>query len=548
MEKNTLFKHKKESHSTALHRNHNPIDFLGDGYIGTYKKHPYFHFEVDDSSPECYLENLTNPLATISQTCIYTLVEETCSKLSLKKFYSLNRRMVGRPYFQKEKNCYYFTINLDSGDFYVGNILNYQKKRKFTKKINKNPIFTFSYLCNSLHDVVYNITNEKEIISELFEIVGNKLNSSIKIKNTIDMAKAIILFHFDKKGIKLPNNIDSFFNEANDFLPRMKDYKKHGKKFIDTFMELHKLKGNEIKKALHITKDVNVYALKSMIDVWGYDTLYRENLILPSLNASGEKTYYGPLLDGYSKKEKNIILQYFKWMMVDGSLNSSTISDHLKYYQKLKSLGEDIQLKSKNIDEFIREHADWATLVATYQDGYHVRKYPEKLINTIEETIVDDNGVEFSPVVLTSSDSYIDESTVQHNCVRTYIEKPQSLIVSLRESKESKQRATLEYLITYNEKNKKFFAERIQSTTKFNAKIPETLLTALEILDKRVALVINECEFDMSIKTTYKNGKNHTRRMKLVEIDNKNLRGSIVWDMEIHNEKNTQNNFDFLNF
>jgi hypothetical protein len=115
----------------------------------------------------------------------------------------------------------------------------------------------------------------------------------------------------------------------------MKEYKKHGKKFIDTFMDLHKLKGNEIKKALHKTKDVNVYALKSMIDVWGYDTLYRENLILPSLNATGERTYYGPLLTDYTKKEKNIILQYFKWMMIDGSLNSNTIADHLKYYLKV---------------------------------------------------------------------------------------------------------------------------------------------------------------------------------------------------------------------
>ncbi len=552
MEKNTLFKHFKEHHSTTLHRDHNPIDMLGGDKeaIRMCIQYPHFHCEQgSNNDPNIYLENLTNPLAAISQTRIYTLVEQTGSKIAMKKFFSLTKRLVNRPYFQKEKNCYYFTINLDSGDFYVGNILGYHKKRKFTKKINKNPIFAFSYLCNSIHDILYNISTEKDIMQEVFNIMSNKLNTNIKIESMGDLAKAIMLFHFDKKGIKIPNNIDSFFNEANDFLPRMKDYKKHGKKFIDTFMGLHKLKGNEIKKALHQTKDVNVYALKSMIDVWGYDTLYRENLILPSLNATGEKTYYGPLLTDYTKKEKNIILQYFKWMMIDGSLNSNTIADHLRYYVKLKSLGENVQLNSKSIDEFVREHADWATLIATYENGYHVRTYPEKLINTIEQTIIDDNGVEFSPVVLTNTDTYIDESSVQHNCVRTYIEKPYSLIVSLRETnKDSKQRATLEYHLGFDSKTKKLSVNRVQSTTKFNGPIPETLLVALEILDNRVKSIINDCKFDMSIKTTYKNGKSFVRKMKTVETENKHGWGTIIWDKEVHNEKNVQNNFDFLNF
>jgi hypothetical protein len=52
----------------------------------------------------------------------------------------------------------------------------------------------------------------------------------------------------------------------------------------------------------------------------------------------------------------------------------------------------------------------------------------------------------------------------------------------------------------------------------------------------------------MSIKTTYKNGKSFVRKMKTVEHENKNGWGTIIWDKEVHNEKNVQNNFDFMNF
>ncbi len=115
-------------------------------------------------------------------------------------------------------------------------------------------------------------------------------------------------------------------------------------------------------------------------------------------------------------------------------------------------------------------------------------------------------------------------------------------------NKESKQRATLEYSVSFNSKTKKFYVKRVQSTTKYNGPIPETLLVALEILDNRIASIINNCNFDMSIKTTYKNNKGFIRNMKTVESENEHGWGTIIWDKEVHNEKNVQNNFDFLNF
>ena len=61
MEKNTLFKHFKEHHSTTLHRDHNPIDMLGGDKeaIRMCIQYPHFHCEQgSNNDPNIYLENL----------------------------------------------------------------------------------------------------------------------------------------------------------------------------------------------------------------------------------------------------------------------------------------------------------------------------------------------------------------------------------------------------------------------------------------------------------------------------------------------------------
>ncbi len=88
-------------------------------------------------------------------------------------------RRVGIRFFGKIKNCYFLTVNRRTGDFYVGHILNYQNKRKFTKVIRKNPcnylgmiseqlsMITSPYK-NNLHDG----TIKRNLLSEFSYALG----------------------------------------------------------------------------------------------------------------------------------------------------------------------------------------------------------------------------------------------------------------------------------------------------------------------------------------------------------------------------------------
>jgi hypothetical protein len=90
-------------------------------------------------------------------------------------------------------------------------------------------------------------------------------------------------------------------------------------------------------------------------------------------------------------------------------------------------------------------------------------------------------NVDYYPVVLKTTMEFNEESTQQQNCVRTYSEKPNCIIISLRMgSPKSNERATIEYRFRRNE------MIRVQSLGKFNKVLDSSWDLPLEILDKRI--------------------------------------------------------------
>ena len=88
------------------------------------------------------------------------------------------------------------------------------------------------------------------------------------------------------------------------------------------------------------------------------------------------------------------------------------------------------------------------------------------------------------PIVLKESDDYNDESKTQQNCVKTYIGRPSSIIVSLRKNSiTSDERATVEYQIF--KKDEQLTFNRPQSLGRFNTRLDETWTPALHLLDER---------------------------------------------------------------
>ena len=175
--------------------------------------------------------------------------------------------------------------------------------------------------------------------------------------------------------------------------------------------------------------------------------------------------------------------------LLNNGLNPSILFDHLKMVNILNVKYTHLfKMKFNSRVEFDNEHYELSELLASYKKGKVTRFYGKNVTHIIEEIIPGIMGVDYYPKVLLTSKDYNDESQRQHNCVRSYIEKPTSLIISLRVGGEdSKERATLEYrFLESGDLN------RVQSLGNRNTNLSVTYDTSLEIIDNRISKLYRE--------------------------------------------------------
>jgi hypothetical protein len=554
MEKKEIFKQEFKSYETYLHQDH----LVFENYVGYDKsKIRKGIFELSGEShhdEESFLENYSNLMCAVIQRSKMIVLEESGDKLSFKLFTYFYQRRVGIRFFGKIKNCYFLTVNKRTGDFYVGHILNYQNKRKFTKVIRKNPTNYIGMISEQLSLITSPYKNnvhdgrlKRSLLSQFSYALEfhnfPEINYDMDIN---ELSKSLVRYSLLKKGVKLPNNFNAFIDSQYlEHIPRFNVLKKHNLKFIDAFMSHHGIKGNEIKKNLHLCNHTNVQSLNRAITYFGYDKVYQTKIILDLLNQPNNCIYNFP--DDFTKSEKEKIFTYFQWQL-KGDINQNTLNDHVIYYNQLKAYGERVSLNAKTIDDFITEHANWSVLISSYKQGYHVRNYNDGFVIYAQQSIYDFIGIEYHPVLLRSTNEYNEESAYQNNCVRTYVDKCSSVIVSLRNAN-GNERGTIEYYLTYDPSKKKLNLKRIQYLGKFNKSLPESWNHIMEILDEQVNKSLNFEKFEMSMKTQYVNNKTVTNKMILKEPNepqpSQQYIGLVQWDKTIGTTDNFNFNLDF---
>jgi hypothetical protein len=126
----------------------------------------------------------------------------------------------------------------------------------------------------------------------------------------------------------------------------------------------------------------------------------------------------------------------------------------------LLNLGEEVKFKFTNISSFNLEHEEFSRLLQSYRKGEVERFYGN--IDSLEKPI-EHEGETYYPVLLRKTSDYEEESQHQRNCVRTYAERPECLIFSIRkESTDGDERITVEYQYRHNE------ILNVQERAKFN--------------------------------------------------------------------------------
>jgi hypothetical protein len=207
------------------------------------------------------------------------------------------------------------------------------------------------------------------------------------------------------------------------------------------------------------------------------------------------------LLDDYNFEPPNV-----------NNVISDLVSDHLgRLKVRLIREGLDPKLKATNYDEFVEEHQEWTNLVDEINNTTIVTHiYGKDFLNHIQQPITIGNKT-MTPVVLRDTYEYRDESTVQSNCVKSYIEYKDTCVISLREGKN---RITTEF----NPRGKNKIMTNVQSRTRFNGVVPEDLQPFIDLLNLKMKesskegiyqkhQVIKECSLTGKLENVRQRGR-----------------------------------------
>jgi len=245
-------------------------------------------------------------------------------------------------------------------------------------------------------------------------------------------------------------------------------------------MKIFGFQGKTIRKALHNCKNHHLETLQASIKffkelIWG-----DYNLILDILNMSNSFDKF-PDRNLFSKSELKRIHKIYRECIQEETINSFTFSDHFRLYEELKKYGEEIKWMSDNDKVMFRdEHFEWTNKLEYYKRGIYKRTYPLEMVESLKSFEV--KGVNHFPILLTETQDYSEETNHQSNCVKTYIGRPSSIIISLRKENEfGENRATIEYF--FKKQNKKLVFKRIQSLGKYNSKLDDEWNLPLKKLD-----------------------------------------------------------------
>lgn len=371
-------------------------------------------------------------------------------------------------------------------------------KRKVRKKIQRNFFLNdpFNSFLISAKNLVSSFANQSgDIVTDAAEVFMGLITKS---DFGLTKEQKLFKFYLDKRGFKYPNNFWAYKNFLHE-KEFKKSLKKNSSKIVDSFMESKNISGKKVKKILHLCKNINIQCYEFAKSIFGDDWLNQDSELLENIfnysHEAGMDFFVGTDMLQDLKKflslgELKNIFSTFKNLLTVGDINSYSFFDHIRMYINLKRYGEnELRWETDGLDwnQFHQEHLNWTDKLQHYQRGTYVRTYPKYFFEEIQKPIKD-----YYPIILCHSREFNEESQTQSNCVKSYIGKVSSFVVSLRKgSEDSNIRATIEYKVHILKNSDKIDVFRIQTLGKFNSRLSDEWNTALLKLDQVVLSCFN---------------------------------------------------------
>jgi len=475
-----------KNYRTSLYLNYCDINQKDRHILGLYvetKKKDKFFSDTQFYTEEDFVKHFGNPFADVHFDRKRLFIEESDDKISIKyQFYTKDRK-VGLRYFTERKVTNYLTFNFKKKMFYSGTFST-KKKQVIGRSMKVNPTYF------AIESFLRNLRIEKSVgVDQYLYFFLEKIWDRMGIENPQNfewdcMRSFYSLTYYLVNGIKIPNNWRKF---TGIFFSK-KELQKSNMNLVDVAMDKLRLKGSKVKQIFNEMDWVDFDRLYIAYNLLGIDKFNKiENKVFDEFYTTDEYAksmemnrmgryyecfysdkynypnhYIGRALIPLTSKEKDRIADLIPHF--DG-YRWSTLLDHLDMKRELSNLGEDVRLKFTNMSSFNLEHEEFSRLLQSYRKGEVERFYGD--VDSLE-TPIEHEGETYYPILLRKTSDYEKESQHQRNCVRTYAERPECLIFSIRKGATyGDERITVEYQYRKNE------ILNVQERAKFN-ELPST--------------------------------------------------------------------------
>jgi hypothetical protein len=476
-----------KNYRTSLYLNYCDINQKNRNVLGLYvitKKKDMFFSDAQFHTEEDFVKHFGNPFADVHFDRKRLFIEEGDDKISIKyQFYTKDRK-VGSRYFTERKVTNYFTFNFKKKMFYSGTFST-KKKQVIGRSMKVNPTYF------AIESFLRNLRIEKSVgVDQYLYFFLEKIWDRMGIENPQNfewdcMRSFYSLTYYLVNGIKIPNNWRKF---TGIFFSK-KELQKSNMNLVDAAMDKLRLKGSKVKQIFNEMDWVDFDRLYIAYNLLGIDKFNKiENKVFDEFYTTDEYAksmemnrmgryhecfytdkenwpnhYIGrTLISTLTSKEKDRILDLIPYL--DG-YKWGTLLDHLDMKRELSNLGEDVRLKFTNMSSFNLEHEEFSRILQSYRKGEIERFYGD--VDSLE-TPIEYEGETYYPILLRKTSDYEKESQHQRNCVRTYAERPECLIFSIRKGATyGDERITVEYQYRKNE------ILNVQERAKFN-ELPST--------------------------------------------------------------------------
>lgn len=443
------------------------------------------------------LKDFGNPLCRVEINRYTLCLEEDENKVALKLFITNKIRKPGVVWFSRKSDVYFITFNKKTQNIYHGYITGYNKRKK-SRKIHCNHFFNS---LNQVYGQVIPLTTTVENpeypqaevldfknVNEIFGKFYSKMGITPR-ENYFDISTDLYFKYLTNKGVKFPDNFSAFKQCGNK--PPQRLFKKNGMKLVETYMQHYGLKGDKFRKILHQSNEINFYDLTHLVSIFTIDFLLeRPETELRTFVENKNNVYPGtmsksaiPFYNELTKKEKLNFYYTFLSHYEHGS-GFHSFNDHIKFYQEIAK-HEKVRWKSTNISSFRKEHVEFTDKYDFYTQGHYDREFDENFVNHIEKPFIID-GVKYTPVLFQRNNQYIDESSHQSNCVKTYNGNIGSIIVSLRNEKN--ERLTMQFSPKKLE-SRKVIWKNSQTRARFNENPSDDWKDAIEVIENKFSVV-----------------------------------------------------------